>query len=317
MKVSIIVPVYNIENYLPKCIESVIAQTYTNWEAILVDDGSSDNSGTICDRYFGLDSRIKVIHKNNEGVVLARIDGVKSSEGEFIYFLDGDDYIAPNALSLFVTKQKESDADIVIGSFRTITDASDCKNGDDFIFPHFDNSYDLLQFRFRTSVWAVWNILYKKNILLNSLTQNRYLVIGEDLALNLKISLITNKIASISGVTYFYIVRDSSATQVIQNNLTLKASRYVLMIEEIDKMVEVYKEQNISNSIIKLMEFKIVNILCKEIIPSEEVFDKNKEILLLLYKKYFSENLGMQIKVFKRSLRRYFRYWSIMKKFRK
>lgn len=314
MKVSIIVPVYNIENYLPKCIESVMAQTYTDWEAILIDDGSSDNSGTICDRYSNLDSRIKVIHKSNEGVVSARIDGVKSSEGEFICFLDGDDYISPDALLLLVTKQKESDADIVIGGFRTVTDTSDCDN--DFIFPHFENSYDLLQFRFKTSVWAVWNILYKKNILLNSLTPNRDLVIGEDLVLNLKISLTTNKIASVSDVTYFYLVRDSSATQVTQNNITLKASRYIPMIEEMDKLVEVYKVQNISNSIIELMEFKIVNILCKEIIPSEEVFGKNKERLLSLYKKYFYKNSGMQIKVFKRSPRRYFRYWSIMKKFK-
>ncbi|MBR2475496.1 MAG: glycosyltransferase family 2 protein [Bacteroidaceae bacterium] len=316
MKISIIVPVYNIENYLPKCIESLLSQTYANWEAILVDDGSSDNSGTICDKYSNLDSRIKVIHKENEGVVSARIDGVKSSEGEFIYFLDGDDYIAPDALSLFVTKQKESAADIVIGGFRTVTDDLDCKNGDDFIFPHFTNSYDLLQFRFKTSVWAVWNILFKKNILLNSLTQNRELVIGEDLVLNLKISLITKQIASLQDITYFYLVRESSATQVTQNNLTLRASRYIPMIEEMDKLLDVYKEQNIPNSIIRLMEFKIVNILCKEIIPYEEVFKKNKEKLLLLYKKYFSKNFGIQIKVFKRSPRRYFRYWSIIKKFK-
>lgn len=316
MKISVIVPVYNIENYLPKCIESVIAQTYANWEAILVDDGSSDNSGTICDRYSDLDSRIKVIHKNNEGVVSARIDGVRCSEGEFIYFLDGDDYIPPDALSLFVTKQRECDADIVTGSFRTVTDDLDCKNGDDFIFPLFGNSCDLLLFRFKTSVWAVWNILYKKSVLLNSLTQNRDLVIGEDLVLNLKISLITKVIASLPDITYFYLVRDSSATQVTQKNLTLKASRSIPMIEEIDKMVEVYKEQNIPNSIIKLMEFKIVNILCKEILPSKEVFEMNREKLFYLYKKYFSKNLGMQMRVFKRSPRRYFRYWSILKKFK-
>ena len=314
MKISIIVPVYNIENYLPKCIESVLSQTYANWEAILVDDGSSDNSGTICDKYSNLDSRIKVIHKENEGVVSARIDGVKSSEGEFIYFLDGDDYIAPDALSLFATKQRECDADIVIGGFRTITDSSDCDN--DFIFPHFTNSYDLLQFRFKTSVWAVWNILFKKNILLNSLTQNRELVIGEDLVLNLTISLITKQIASLQDITYFYLVRESSATQVTQNNLTLRASRYIPMIEEMDKLLNVYKEQNIPNSIIKLMEFKIVNILCKEILPSKEFFEMNREKLFYLYKKYFSKNLGMQMKVFKRSPRRYFRYWSIMKKFK-
>ncbi len=93
--VSIIIPVYNTENYLRKCLDSVINQTYKDFEAILVDDGSTDKSGVICDEYAVKDSRFKVIHKQNEGVVKARITAFENSNGKLITFLDSDDYIYP------------------------------------------------------------------------------------------------------------------------------------------------------------------------------------------------------------------------------
>ena len=86
--VSIIVPVYNIEKYISKCIESVLSQTFKDWELILVDDGSTDNSGKICDEYALKDNRIKVIHKENEGVTATRDKGVKEAQGEFLFFID-------------------------------------------------------------------------------------------------------------------------------------------------------------------------------------------------------------------------------------
>lgn len=93
--ISIIVPVYNVEKYLPKCIDSILAQTYKNFELILVDDGSPDNSGVICDVYSKLDSRIKVIHQVNRGVSAARNAGLKIANGKYIGFVDPDDWIDP------------------------------------------------------------------------------------------------------------------------------------------------------------------------------------------------------------------------------
>lgn len=90
--VSIIIPVYNVELYLEQCINSVIYQTYKNIEVILVDDGSTDQSGTICDHFAEKDNRVTVIHKNNGGPSSARNAGIETSKGEFIYFLDSDDY---------------------------------------------------------------------------------------------------------------------------------------------------------------------------------------------------------------------------------
>ena len=95
-KVSIIVPVYNTEKYLRPCLDSIQAQTFTDFEAILVDDGSTDSSGIICDEYAAQDSRFVVVHKKNEGVAKARDYGFNKSIGEYVTFVDSDDYISLN-----------------------------------------------------------------------------------------------------------------------------------------------------------------------------------------------------------------------------
>ena len=109
--VSIVVPIYNVEKYIEKLICSVVAQTYSNFELILIDDGSPDESGKICDQYANKDPRIKIIHKDNEGVSAARNDGIKIAKGKYITFIDGDDWIEPDftAYMLNLIENKDSD----------------------------------------------------------------------------------------------------------------------------------------------------------------------------------------------------------------
>ena len=95
MDISVIVPVYNVEKYLPKCIDSILAQTFTNFELLLINDGSKDSSGTICDEYAAKDSRIRVFHKENGGVSAARNLGLDNAKGEWIAFVDSDDWVLP------------------------------------------------------------------------------------------------------------------------------------------------------------------------------------------------------------------------------
>lgn len=111
-KVSIVIPIYNVEKFLSKCIESVINQSYSNLEIILVDDGSADNSGVICDNYSKQDSRIKVIHKTNAGVSAARNAGIEAATGKYICFVDGDDYIMKDYVSYLLNLLISSNADI-------------------------------------------------------------------------------------------------------------------------------------------------------------------------------------------------------------
>ena len=115
-KISIIVPVYKVEQYLPKCIDSILSQTYQNWELLLIDDGSPDNSGNICDEYAQKDSRIRVYHKENGGVSSARNLGIDNAGGEWITFIDSDDYIQSGFLEgLYAPIAQGEDVDFVHG----------------------------------------------------------------------------------------------------------------------------------------------------------------------------------------------------------
>ena len=133
--VSIIIPVYKVEQYLRNCVESVINQTYTNWEMILVDDGSPDKCGEICDEYAVKDKRIRVIHKGNGGLSSARNAGLdNSSEGEFVTFLDSDDFWHPEYLETLMNLQQKYHADLVQCGFI---------RGTESVFPKIDESVSI------------------------------------------------------------------------------------------------------------------------------------------------------------------------------
>lgn len=112
-KISIIVPVYQVEQYLRRCVESVLAQTFQDFECILVDDGSTDASGRMCDDYARLDPRFSVIHKENGGLSSARNTAIPQAQGEYLCFLDSDDVLHPHALELMVSALEKTDADLV------------------------------------------------------------------------------------------------------------------------------------------------------------------------------------------------------------
>ena len=114
MYISIIIPIYNTEKYLSKCLDSIIAQTYTNWEAILVDDGSPDNCGKICDEYSAKDKRFRIIHQPNGGVSVARQTGLDNATGDYIIHCDPDDWIEPTMLEKLIQVTKKDNVDIVI-----------------------------------------------------------------------------------------------------------------------------------------------------------------------------------------------------------
>ena len=122
VKFSIVVPVYNVEKYLSRCINSLINQTLKEIEIILVDDGSPDSCGSICDEYAQKDNRIKVIHKKNEGVSAARNDGLISATGEWIIFCDSDDWMEENACELLYNEGIKKNVDVVIGDIYRVKD---------------------------------------------------------------------------------------------------------------------------------------------------------------------------------------------------
>ncbi|EEC95393.1 glycosyltransferase, group 2 family protein [Parabacteroides johnsonii DSM 18315] len=163
-RVSIIVPCYKVEQYLPTCIESVLHQSYDNWELILVDDGSPDKSGKICDEYAKEDNRIKVIHKTNGGVAAARNVAIDLAEGEYISFLDGDDFLHVDYVQDLISLALKHQAGIVQCNY---------VRGNDRIFPNVTkdlsvkvyNSHSI--FTSDAAKIIVWGKLYKTNIVKN------------------------------------------------------------------------------------------------------------------------------------------------------
>lgn len=106
--ISVIIPVYQVADYLPECLDSVLSQDHRNLEVILIDDGSKDDSGTICDRYAAADDRVKVIHQKNSGAAAAKNAGLRIATGEYLSFVDSDDYLEPNVYSYMVSCRAET-----------------------------------------------------------------------------------------------------------------------------------------------------------------------------------------------------------------
>ena len=158
MTVSIIVPVYNVEKYIRQCIKTIIEQTYSDLEIILIDDGSTDNSGVYCDEAAKKDSRIHVIHKENGGLSDARNRGLEYAKGELIYYLDSDDYIEPNTIQVLLEQQKKENADIVISNFYyTYSEHEDIANSfykKKIIFNNYDAMKALINGKLETFAWG-------------------------------------------------------------------------------------------------------------------------------------------------------------------
>ena len=135
-KLSIVVAVYNIEQYLHKCVESLLAQTYSNLEIILVDDGATDGSGTICDDYAEKDSRVHVIHKTNGGLSDARNVGIEAATGTYLAFVDGDDWVDTDMYMCLIQELERTQSDIAVCRYRQIyRDATfDQSTGKVFVF---------------------------------------------------------------------------------------------------------------------------------------------------------------------------------------
>ncbi len=227
-QISIIVPVYKVERYLSRCIDSILNQSFSNFELLLVDDGSPDNSGRICDEYAQRDTRIRVFHKENGGVSSARNLGLNYAKGEWIYFVDSDDEVNEDGLFVLMNKAREYDADCVTGSFE-VCDEKFCKqnqnrNGLDVCM----NRNTAIKYLFTTIKGEyqgyLWTKIFKKSII------DRY-------DINFKTNIYFNEdrlfcveylchcygnICYVSVPTYKYYIRSSSAMGMLSSSFNPK-----------------------------------------------------------------------------------------------
>jgi len=266
--ISIIVPVYNVDMQISECLLSILSQSYINFEVILIDDGSTDKSGQICDEFAQIDKRVKVFHKKNEGVSNTRNYGLNLAQGEFIGFVDPDDWIAEDMYEQLLYNLNAYDADISICSYTTDVKMS------------FHNEKSNHESRIYTGEEAVreiviggkignyvWNKLFKSYLFDNiSFPMNR---IWEDIGTIYKVFMKANKCIYINEIKYFYRNRHKSITHNKENMIIMLQDIFVLYKERLDLLSSVYED---------LCPYMIADALDIAVELQEKKQGKNKEL---------------------------------------
>ena len=255
--ISIIVPIYNVENYIHYCLRSILNQTFSNYECLLIDDGSTDLSGTLCDNICHKDSRFKVIHQNNQGEAAARNQGLRHAIGKYIYFMDSDDYIHPQTLAVLYNAIHKCQTSFSMilgkkvynydGEFSKLDTTHTLLSQNELIKRLFGNSNEDFQFQ------VLWNKLYPKELIKN-LFLNK--TASEDTDFNLRVFLQSQSAVLINAEMYYWVQRNSSITHSGINK------RYVDILDTYYNMynyIPIDKEEYKAYCIYKLYK-RILNI---------------------------------------------------------
>ena len=249
-KISVIVPVYNTEKYLHRCIDSVLAQTYKDFELLLIDDGSKDSSGAICDEYAARDSRVKVFHKENGGVSSARNAGLAIASGDWIMHLDGDDWIAPDIQERLIRKGEDTGADIVMGDFLFAYSDRDIL----YSLPDWDNNKTASLNRYITSVWTcVWGGIHKRSLYeVYQLKSPQGVTYCEDFHLMARLCYHAKKVVNLHRPFYHYRQQEGS----VMHNLNKKTERDEQWVYQ--DIIRFFKEQGVYDDYRKSMCWRML-----------------------------------------------------------
>ncbi len=211
-KVSIIVPIYNTEEYLHRCVDSILSQTFLDFELLLIDDGSPDRSGEICDEYAQRDNRIHVFHKENGGVASARQFGMEHAQGEFVIHADPDDWVEPNMLEDLYDNAIEKKADLVICDFY-VDDDKYAKQE-----PSGENHMIVLKDLFQRLHGSCWNKLVRRSCYEKyNITFSQNLSFCEDLTFWVKLLKNPIRISYLPKAFYHYVLHDDSIVHSYMN----------------------------------------------------------------------------------------------------
>ena len=245
--ISIIVPIYNTEKYLHECLDSILNQSYTNFEVLLINDGSTDSSGTICQEYVERDSRFRYFEKDNGGVASARNLGLERSEGTYITFIDSDDWVEFNYLEVLYTALKENDTDVAISTYKRFAQdgvfylRSYSKENDEFLNIGKRNRNSFLEIlpklgELDHSFYSISSKLIKREIIGNLLFDEQ-VSYAEDLNFFFRLYLGVESVVYVRDYTYIYRTHDASTSQ---NFNELKALHeleiFKRMFQQIEKM---------------------------------------------------------------------------------
>ena len=225
--VSIIVPVYNAEKTIGRCIDSILGQQYTDFELLLVDDGSKDGSGAICDSYALADSRVQVIHKENTGVSDTRNIGISRARGVYLQFLDSDDWITPDATKLLVETARDHDCDLVISDFYRVVGERVSRKGDideDRVLTREEYAAHMMEQPADFYYGVLWNKLYRRDIVeSHRLRMDPELSWCEDFMFNLEYIRHAQRFYALQVPIYYYVkTKGSLASQSLSISKTIR-----------------------------------------------------------------------------------------------
>lgn len=276
-KISVIVPVYNIEAYISQCIESIIGQTYLNLQIILVDDGSTDFSGKICDEYARQDDRIQVIHQKNKGLVSSRKAGLKMATGNFIGFVDGDDYVEPGffetLLNFLLMDQVDfvhtgyiyEKNDISIRRYQFETGIYDLNNK---TVAGIINEYVLGSGEERHITFSIWSKLYKSDLIKKCYDKiPPYLSMGEDLICLCLCLLEGKKVSFHKQALYHYNLRCDSLVNSTDATIILKMGKLY------NCLLDIFDKYNITMQVEANLEAFIINTTFTSLVRSGKFCD--------------------------------------------
>ncbi|MCS6111604.1 glycosyltransferase [Clostridium botulinum] len=265
--ISIIVPVYNVEEYLNKCIYSILKQSYSNIEVILIDDGSSDNSGIICDSFEKLDSRVRVIHSENKGVSNARNIGISLAKGRYIGFVDSDDWIEPDMYQKLYNTIKNDNSDISIcDAFieSKVTHVHKVFGESKYVFNRdeiFNVVLDNIGFN-----WLC-NKLFKKD-LFKGIRLDENIYIGEDILCVCKCICNGESFSYLQEALYHYLKRNES---VCNNSFNIKK---ISNIDAYEKIMKIYYKNAPQHMEKAVNAYILSNIAVSNWMISDKIYDK-------------------------------------------
>lgn len=286
MLLSIITPVYNSQQYLERCLESILAQTLTDFELILVNDGSTDESGKICDQYAQKDSRVRVIHQENAGQAAARNRALDCARGTYIGFVDSDDFIHPRMYEILIHNMLAAEACVSVGGYLDVyedvnrQEAADVKaavwQGKEFI-------RHCLMDRVPKKGWILWDKVFHRDCFeMLRMPEGR---IYEDNAVVYKILYEADRIVDCDAPLYYYFCNPQST---VHQNFGLKNLDWLLVLEEMIEYFEKQQDQELLRKVNRSY-LRALADLCKKVHENVRVPGIERKLKKKLYQQYRSE----------------------------
>lgn len=291
MEVTVIIPVYNAEQYLEECVQSVLKQNFTDFELVLVNDGSSDRSGALCETYASADHRVRVFHQKNGGVSSARNLGIANAKGKWVTFIDADDYISPNYFDVLTVN---SNADLIMQGLIYLKEGIEIKHiryrEEELEFEKFLSKYDVYP-----EYSSSWSKFFKRSILQKyEITFNMQLKFGEDTLFNLQYLWYCRSIFTADTLNYHYRILESGLS-----NSGYLYKHDLLLYRELKNQLEKYNNKKFYKKSIKIaLERLSKSIFNDKTLERSERVKILKEIVETDYSILLQIYSNPQIKVF-------------------